>query len=67
MTTDLQDRTMPICGDDFELTEKQNEIQCIISTKPLSLLPSFKPGQAQNPKPWDYADGVDTIGWLLGL
>jgi len=50
-----------------ELTEKQNEIQCIISTKPLSHLPSFKPGQAQNPKPWDYADGVDTIGWLLGL
>ena len=24
-------------------------------------------GQTQSPKPWDYADGVDTISFLLGL
>lgn len=50
-----------------ELEEKQNEIQCVISTKPLHRLPSFQPGEAQQPQAWDYADGVDTIAWLLGL
>ncbi|MDZ4757451.1 MAG: acyl-CoA reductase [Bacteroidota bacterium] len=50
-----------------ELLEKQNEIQCIISTKPLPNLSSFKPGEAQYPTAWDYADGVDTIQWLLDL
>jgi len=28
---------------------------------------SFKFGQAQSPKPWDYADGVDTLAWLINL
>lgn len=50
-------------------------IQCIVSSEsnnfqtPITELNqrSFNFGQAQNPLPWDYADGVDTVEWLLNL
>ncbi|MAZ72840.1 MAG: acyl-CoA reductase [Flavobacteriaceae bacterium] len=41
-------------------TEKEN-IQCIISEKHIAF------GEAQQPKLSDYADGVDTLDFLLGL
>ena len=29
MTTDLQDKTLPICGDDFPLTDKQQQLMAL--------------------------------------
>ena len=42
-----------------------NNIQCIVSK---NIMPKEIPfGQAQSPELWDYADGVDTIDFLLKL
>lgn len=40
------------------------KIQCTVGTHALSNVPF---GEAQFPKPADYADGVDTVQFLLGL
>jgi hypothetical protein len=37
----------------------KNNIQCIVSKKDIPF------GQSQNPYLWDYADGIDTIDFLL--
>lgn len=43
------------------LEERKNEIQCVVGD-------GFIPfGQAQHPKLWDYADGVDTMKFLNSL
>jgi hypothetical protein len=47
------------------LSENKEHIQTIISVADLPSAISF--GQAQTPKLWDYADGVDTIEFLLNL
>jgi len=47
------------------LTEKQEEIQCIVTH--LNLPNAIKFGQSQQPELWDYADGVDTMEFLLKL
>ncbi len=39
-------------------------IQCIVSKSPLPFRYAF-PGNAQHPDLWDYADEVDTLGFLL--
>jgi len=54
-----------------------NKIQCILSTSPdsyrgstlnLNPQPSIIPfGKSQQPELWDYADGVDTIAFLVDL
>ncbi len=38
-------------------------IQCVVTN--LSLENSVLPGNAQKPQPWEYADGVDTLEFLL--
>lgn len=38
----------------------EEEVQCIVGRRHIPF------GQAQHPKVWDYADGVDTIQWLIG-
>jgi hypothetical protein len=38
-------------------------IQCVVTN--LSIENSVLPGNAQKPQPWDYADGVDTLQFLL--
>jgi hypothetical protein len=38
-------------------------IQCVVTN--LSLENAVLPGNAQKPEPWDYADGVDTLKFLL--
>ncbi|MBE7442150.1 MAG: acyl-CoA reductase [Flavobacteriales bacterium] len=48
-----------------QLHEQSNEIQCVLSQH--NLPNSFKLGQSQEPELWDYADGVDTIEFLLRL
>lgn len=49
-----------------ELERHQQEIQCIVSTSP-EIKAAIQPGSTQTPMPWDYADGVDTIRFLLEL
>ncbi|NND77836.1 MAG: acyl-CoA reductase [Flavobacteriales bacterium] len=43
------------------LEGREEEIQCIISKKDIPF------GKAQCPELWDYADGVDTMEFLIGL
>jgi Acyl-CoA reductase (LuxC) len=48
----------------FTVTEEQ--IQCIVCHDP-AVSGSVKPGNAQSPELWDYADRVDTMKFLLNL
>ena len=48
------------------LDEKKDEIQCIVSLHP-EVQNRLKPGKTQEPMPWDYADGVDTLKFLIEL
>ena len=48
-----------------QLEERAEEIQCVVSAhKEINGIP---PGTTQEPMPWDYADGVDTIRFLTEL
>jgi hypothetical protein len=49
-----------------ELEQHRQEIQCIVSTSP-EIEAAILPGTTQIPMPWDYADGVDTIRFLMEL
>ncbi len=49
------------------LSEKENEIQCIVSNSKLENKTTVPFGQAQSPSLFDYADGVDTMKFLLAL
>jgi hypothetical protein len=49
-----------------ELDLHREEIQCIVSRSP-EIKDSILPGSTQEPMPWDYADGVDTIRFLMEL
>lgn len=44
----------------------QDQIQCVVSNS-IEIENSIPLGQAQNPELWDYADGVDTMKFLLSL
>ncbi|NQX85731.1 MAG: acyl-CoA reductase [Flavobacteriaceae bacterium] len=43
----------------------KDQIQCVVANEFSSDEIAF--GQTQNPKLWDYADGIDTIAFLLNL
>ena len=43
----------------------EDKIQCVVSNLPIKNKVDF--GETQNPKLWDYADGVDTMTFLLSL
>jgi len=47
------------------LSENEDQIQCVVSEMGLPNEIPF--GQAQMPSLWDYADGVDTVEFLLNL
>ncbi|MBA7535737.1 hypothetical protein ES705_27995 [subsurface metagenome] len=47
------------------LKDKAEEIQCIVDHN--KILQGIKPGQAQEPALWEYADNVDTLKFLLSL
>jgi len=49
------------------LTENLEDIQCIVSEKPLGNLNVTPPGETQQPGLMDYADNVDTMQFLLNL
>ena len=44
----------------------RDKIQCIVSSGN-AIANAVKPGQAQFPKLWDYADGADTVQFLINL
>ncbi len=48
-----------------ELKQHQSNIQCIVSQAGIKGEVAF--GKAQHPELWDYADGVDTVDFLLKL
>jgi Acyl-CoA reductase (LuxC) len=50
-----------------DLLERKEEIQCVVSKNKIDGLPCFDFGEAQKPALNDYADGEDTIQFLLGL
>ena len=50
-----------------ELLERKEEIQCIVSGIPLDNINTFSFGEAQKPSITDYADGVDTMEFLVNL
>lgn len=50
-----------------ELLMREDEIQLVVSQLPLMGLSVYKLGDAQQPGLSDYADGVDTMGFLLSL
>ena len=49
----------------LRLRTDREQIQCIVSN--LSIEKAVLPGNAQKPQPWDYADGVDTLEFLLSV
>lgn len=50
-----------------ELDMYREDIQCVISTRPIEGWPHVKPGQGQYPQLDQYADGVDTMQFLLNV
>jgi uncharacterized protein with PIN domain len=51
------------------LAEKKEEIQCLVCKETLekASISVIPPGKTQYPAPWDYADNIDTIDFLLNL
>lgn len=43
-----------------------DEIQCVVAADKLGFKNSVPFGKAQSPELWDYADGIDTMKFLLG-
>lgn len=77
MITESRDTSSPpsvIYFEEYEALDQLNsglllmkdQIQCIVSTSP-EIVYAIPPGTAQQPSLWDYADGVDTLEFLLGL
>jgi Acyl-CoA reductase (LuxC) len=50
-----------------ELLTKADEIQCVVTQLPLQKFAATAFGKAQQPELWDYADGVDTLEFLMRL
>ncbi len=46
------------------LEDKKENIQCVVSSSP-GVPGAIPPGQSQQPEAWEYADGVDTLAFLI--
>jgi hypothetical protein len=49
-----------------EVKIHEDKIQCVVASDKLGFENSVPFGKAQSPELWDYADGVDTMAFLLG-
>ncbi|HJW28418.1 MAG TPA: hypothetical protein VJ508_04110, partial [Saprospiraceae bacterium] len=49
------------------LDEQRDQIQCIVSKDPIGHWDHIRPGQSQQPALHQYADGVDTMEFLINL
>lgn len=47
------------------LHSQKDKIQCLLSNEPLKNINSLALGKAQSPELWDYADGIDTLQFIL--
>jgi len=52
---------------DAEIEARAEEIQCVVAQDNLLSARTLPFGKAQQPELWDYADGVDTMQFLLAL
>ncbi len=52
-----------------KLLEERESIQCLVSQIPLSItgIEAFRFGEAQQPNLFNYADGIDTLSFLISL
>lgn len=50
-----------------EILDRSEEIQLVAARPGVLNAPTLPFGAAQEPELWDYADGVDTVAFLLGL
>ncbi len=50
-----------------DLNERETEIQCVVAQEGALQRKTYHFGQAQKPALWDYADGEDTLAFLLRL
>ena len=50
-----------------DLADRPEEIQCVVSHRPIEGVDTILPGLAQKPSLTDYADGVDTMAFLTSL
>ena len=50
-----------------KISAQRDSIQCIVADRSMGINDSVDFGQTQRPELWDYADGVDTISFLLSL
>lgn len=48
-----------------KIENEHEKIQCVVSNLPITNKIGF--GETQNPQLWDYADGIDTMKFLLSL
>ena len=48
-----------------EIKSREDEIQCVVAREGWLNHPTVTFGKAQQPELWDYADGVDTMAFLL--
>lgn len=68
LTSRIATLNYEIYEDDADLETKilpfTDQIQCVVSSKPLLFVQTVLPGFAQTPELWDYADNVDTIHFL---
>lgn len=47
------------------LKTHENELQCVVSNVELEGVKTYKFGETQAPELWDYADGIDTMDFLV--
>lgn len=50
-----------------EITDREEQIQCVVARNGLLSADTVDFGTTQTPELWSYADGVDTLQFLLGL
>ncbi|MEY2950534.1 MAG: hypothetical protein RLZZ248_1735 [Bacteroidota bacterium] len=52
-----------------KLLQEKDSIQCLVAKEPFSVagIESFRFGEAQQPNLFNYADGIDTLSFLLSL
>ena len=48
-----------------QLKEIEDQVQCIVSNMTLDGIKTYGLGESQSPELWDYADGVDTMKFLV--
>ena len=51
----------------IDLHREREQLQAVVSAREVPGVATVRPGEGQRPGLCDYADGVDTVAWLVGL